>query len=992
MRHTAFRSIALLSLAFLIHVKPTQAEGLEQLRYNNPALVVDLGVGLWAWPIPCDTDEDGDYDLIVSCPDKPSNGVWMFENTSGDTSKDKMPVFKPGKLLSKTVHYVMPSYIDGGLRVLSPGFEYPDFAKQGINTKTKLPIEANFHKPVGTQTKGPKVRHNQWRYVDYDGDEKRDLIVGIEDWSDYGWDDAWDMQGNWKNGPLHGWVYWFRNRGSSEHPQYEPPQFLQADGKRLEVYGCPSPNFEDFDGDGDLDLICGSFLDHFTYFENIGTRKAPVYESGRTIENDMNERLTMELEMIVPVAFDWDKDGDFDLIVGDEDGRVAFVENLGKKQSGKSTTPFFSSPRYFQQEADTLKCGALATPVAYDWDGDGDQDILSGNTAGFIEFFENLSGPRISNPSWNKPARLRANDGLIRFMAGANGSIQGPAEAKWGYTTLNVADWDSDGLPDLVINSILGKVVWFKNIGTRTSPKLAAEQPIEVEWKSEQPNLHWGWLRPSGKELLTQWRTTPVVYDFNNDGLLDLAMLDTEGYLAYFERAKVDERIVLKSPIRAFLDEQGQPLRLNRGDSGRSGRRKIAVTDWDGDGKFDLLLNSSNADLLQQISSNGSSWTFKFNGSLANKNIEGHDVSPTTIDLDGDRVPDFIGGAEDGRFYFLQNPRSSIVCSDFLYDSAPFPSCHASSIVETADRSIVTAWFGGTHEKHPDVGIWLSRYVQGKWTTPIEVANGLKHSDPDAKVDRYPTWNPVLFQPKTKTGTAPLLLFYKVGPSPQTWWGMAMTSDDNGKTWSEPNRLPNTILGAIKNKPVQLPNGEIIAGSSTESDEAKSKWQVHIERSSDLGKTWTKIGPLNDGITIQAIQPSILVLGDQKLLAIGRSRQDRIFETQSNDGGKSWGPVQLGNLPNNNSGIDAVTLSDGRHLIIYNHVSGTPGQWGGKRTPLNIAISNNGYDWKPLLVLEDSPGEYSYPAIIQTSDGMVHVTYTWNRKKIKHMSIDPAKF
>ena len=145
--------------------------------------------------------------------------------------------------------------------------------------------------------------------------------------------------------------------------------------------------------------------------------------------------------MIVPVAFDWDKDGDLDLIVGDEDGRVAFVENTGKLDADR--TPVFAQPVYFQQEADTLKCGALATPVGFDWDGDGDTDIVSGNTAGYIEFFENLSGPKVAKPKWAAPKRLEVDGKPFRIMAGPNGSIQGPAEAKWGYTTFSVADWDA---------------------------------------------------------------------------------------------------------------------------------------------------------------------------------------------------------------------------------------------------------------------------------------------------------------------------------------------------------------------------------------------------------------------------------------------------------------------------------------------------------------------------------------------------------------------
>jgi len=628
---------------------------LERLPYNNPGLVVDLGVGLWAWPVPGDADGDGDFDLIVSCPDKPSNGVWLFENVTGDTAQNKRPVFKPARLLSRTVHYVMPSWVDGKLRVLSPGWEYPNFTASGLTEKVKLPVDAGFYKPQGTAKGGPRLRHNQWRYADYDGDHRTDLIVGIEDWSYYGWDNAYNERGEWTNGPLHGFVHVFRNAGTNDAPHYGEPFQVQADSKPVDTFGCPSPNLVNCDDDDDLDLLCGEFLDGFTYFENVGTSSEPRYAAGRRVQDAQGREVKMELEMIVPVAFDWDKDGDPDLIVGDEDGRVAFVENLGRVKSGQ--TPVFAQPVYFQQQADTLKCGALATPVGVDWDGDGAMDIVSGNTAGFIEFFENRSGPKVTPPQWAAPRRLEVDGKLFRIMAGPNGSIQGPAEAKWGYTTLNAADWDGDGLYDIVLNSILGEVVWLRNTGSRTAPSLAAPQPVEVEWNGPQPALAWGWRKPKGKALLTQWRTTPVVYDFNKDGLPDLAMLDHEGYLAFFERAVVDGKRILKSPRRAFLDEKGQPLRLNAGSAGKSGRRKLCVTDWDGDGKFDFLLNSANADFLQQTGEKDGAWMFKNAGSLAAKNIEGHDVSPAVVDFDGNGVPDFLGGAEDGRFYFLTNPR-----------------------------------------------------------------------------------------------------------------------------------------------------------------------------------------------------------------------------------------------------------------------------------------------------------------------------------------------
>jgi len=313
--------------------------------------------------------------------------------------------------------------------------------------------------------------------------------------------------------------------------------------------------------------------------------------------------------------------------------------------------------------------------------------------------------------------------------------------------------------------------------------------------------------------------------------------------------------------------------------------------------------------------------------------------------------------------------------SEFVYENAPFPACHASTVAETP-AGLVTAWFGGTHEKHDDVGIWLARHVDGKWTAPVEVANGVESAE-----KRYPTWNPVLYQ----APDGPLLLFYKVGPDPREWWGMLITSKDNGQTWSAPQKLPDGILGPIKNKPVQLANGDLLCPTSTE-DKSKGydDWRAHMERTSDLGKTWTKTKSLNTGIDFSAIQPSILIHSDTKLQTLGRSRQGRIWESWSDDAGKTWSPLMAISLPNPNSGTDAVTLSDGRHLLIYNHTRKG-------RSPLNLAVSEDGKTWQAALVFEDQPGEYSYPAIIQTADGLVHATYTWKRKRVKHVVLDPAK-
>lgn len=631
-----------------------QGQVLEQMKYNHEGLVVDLGVGLWAWPIPMDADGDGDWDLFVSCPDKPSNGIWFFENVDGDTAKNPLPIFRPGRKISSTVHYVMPSYIGDQVRVMSPGIEYVDFVKTGTEAKKSLPISAKFYKPQGTQPKGPKVRHNQWRYTDYDGDEKLDLVVGIEDWSYYGWDDAWDERGDWTNGPLHGFVLIFQNIGSLTDPKYAEPFRLQADGQTLDVFGCPSPNFVDFDHDGDLDLLCGEFLDQFTYFENIGTRSSPKYGRGERVQTEGMRNLSMDLQMIVPVALDWNKDGHCDLIVGDEDGRVAWIKNSGRLDARR--VPLFEEPIYFKQQADTLKCGALATPFPFDWDHDGDTDILAGNTAGYIEWFENLGRNEGGALRWNAPVRLQVDGRPFRIMAGPNGSIQGPAEAKWGYTTFTICDWDHDELPDIVFNSIWGKIQWLKNIGSLGEPKLAEPQSVEVAWQGNVPKPQWIWWKTADAELVTQWRTTPIGIDWDQDGRMDLVVLDPEGYPALYRRRSEDER--LAPPERIFVDVAGEPLRFNDRIAGGSGRRKWCFTDWDRDGNLDILLNSQNADLWKGLGKHEGKWRFQHVGKLAPQNIEGHDVSPSTADFDADGWADFLGGAEDGRFYYLRNPNA----------------------------------------------------------------------------------------------------------------------------------------------------------------------------------------------------------------------------------------------------------------------------------------------------------------------------------------------
>jgi predicted neuraminidase len=332
----------------------------------------------------------------------------------------------------------------------------------------------------------------------------------------------------------------------------------------------------------------------------------------------------------------------------------------------------------------------------------------------------------------------------------------------------------------------------------------------------------------------------------------------------------------------------------------------------------------------------------------------------------------------------VTQPSLHVVLREFVYEQAPFPSAHASTIVSVG-TDLVAAWFGGTAERNPDVGIWVSRRDADGWSPPAEVATGLQ---PDGS--RFPTWNPVLVQ----APDGPLLLFYKVGPSPSRWWAMVLVSPDGGRRWQGPQRLPDGILGPIRAKPVLLDSRTLLAGSSTEDH----GWVVHMERLSmppagtpadaperwldwiGSAGAWTKTGPLNDPHVFSAIQPTILVHSASRLQILCRTRQDVVAGAWSEDRGKSWGPMRGTALPNPSAGIDTVRLQDGRFLLAYNPSSRD-------RHTLALAVSPDGVHWTHALTVDKGPGEYSYPAMIVGPDGVVHLTYTWRRQRIRHVAV-----
>jgi len=307
------------------------------------------------------------------------------------------------------------------------------------------------------------------------------------------------------------------------------------------------------------------------------------------------------------------------------------------------------------------------------------------------------------------------------------------------------------------------------------------------------------------------------------------------------------------------------------------------------------------------------------------------------------------------------------VTSEFIFEKAPFPRCHASTIVELRNGDFLAAWFGGSDEGAADVAVWGARKAAGAWSAPTELAR-----EQGAAI-----YNPVLF--RTRDGV--LWLSYKFGRSPSSWTGALRSSTDEGTTWSPARHLPAGLYGPIKDKPLVLDDGTVVAGTSVESF---NSWACWVERSTDNCRSWIRYGPItfpNEEYGI--IQPTIFPIGNGKLRMLVRSTQriGRICYADSGDGGKSWTEARTTSLPNPNSGIDAVALKDGRIVLVYNHTERG-------RTPLNVSVSGDGgTTWNMSQTLESGPGEFSYPAVIQASNGDVHITYTWNRLRIRHAVI-----
>ena len=606
----------------------------DRITFGRPGVQGNLAVGLWPHPAAFDFDGDGKIDLIVGCADRPYNGTYFFRNIGTNDA----PLYSRGEWWGPGPKELTAADFDGdgAIDLVTTGGYYSDVRRNRLSKFVKVELERSYH--IG--------RDDMWQPVDWDGDGRIDILTGVSDWRDYGWDDAFDSRGHWTRGLLHGYVYFHRNIGSNREPKYAPPQLLQAGGKDIDLYGSPTPTAVDWFGKGVLDLIGGSFIDTVTLFRNTGTRTSPRLAAGELMRA-AGQTLHMDLCMIQPRVVYWHADGRPSLLIAEEDGTVSLLRNTAPK----GLPPELEAPRHLQQVDPYVKSGALSRPVAFDWNGDGKLDLLAGNAGGYLQYFENVGTK--DTPAFADRGYLRAAGKVIRHMAGPNLSVQGPAEEKWGYTNPSIGDWDLDGLPDIVVNDISGAPVWYKNIGSRSKPELAAAQPIEVEWLDAPPKPDWVWWQPKGKQLLTQWRTTPKIVDWDGDGLADLVMLNHQGYLSLFRRRRENGKLLLGAPERIFVTPAGRFLNLSAGRAGASGRRKIDFFDLDGDGDLDLITDSDEGPVWYENIGNQAHPVMRLAGLLLQARLPGHNPTPNVADWNGDGRPDVIVGAEDGFFYYF---------------------------------------------------------------------------------------------------------------------------------------------------------------------------------------------------------------------------------------------------------------------------------------------------------------------------------------------------
>ena len=703
------------STVYGVPVSEVNTGDMSMVPYNNPALETNkLAVGITGNLAVVDYNHDGYLDILASTgavQDKVTFGTFVFY---GGPESRKNNIMSKGHYVYD-VQFSMSSALYDKSKGIDGKYNYTykdtsvfflNYLFTNINYWSATTLDANVTWPK------TNTDYNDYVLADYNGDGYLDLIRGVSNWNDYGWSNKYyidtDGEAKWgddnrngyldegddfsrsgvthkdtdytDNDPVHGHIMVILNNkvsegmptnanfsGTAELISYKDSK--TGEDVIIDVFGSTSPNFYDWDRDGDLDLVCGDFWDDIFYFENIGSATEPVYAEPKSLKLTDGTDFHSSLCIIRPIVFDWNGDGHLDIIYNQEDGYIMFLENTGRWDS--SGVPIMKQPVNFLQESDMLKLGAMATPFSLDWDGDGDEDLFSGATDGCYYFIENVTpaGGDLTNPSWNEPIAITDENGEpYRIMAGMTGSIQGPTEKKWGYSTIGMGDWDEDGDMDIVANNIWGKVVWLENLNEPGEHEIKFAAPKSVKVNSETPaKPMWNWWDPEPYEFVSQWRTSPFIIDLDEDGLCDIVMLDHEGYISFFKKSIGEDGVPMVEPSsRIFYTSKGSALQLAGAYYGDSGRVKFCLTDWDSDGDLDIIRNNT---ISVAFLENLGDFYFADPVTLHERIIACHSTAPTVVDWNKDGVPDLLVGAEDGHFYYMLNNHGKTVDYSVLEDN-----------------------------------------------------------------------------------------------------------------------------------------------------------------------------------------------------------------------------------------------------------------------------------------------------------------------------------